>query len=147
MLDANEPILACTDFSDPSMTAVRSAVELGAKLDAQVVLVYVVEDRIPPMIAASTSEPVEKIVARHVDTAHEHIDDWVARHFPEAGLVTRVLTGVPHAAIVQAAVDEGAGLIVIGHRGHGLLGHSLIGSTTARVVAEARCPVLVVRED
>ncbi len=141
------PILATTDFSDPSMTAVRKAVELGGRLGSHVVLVYVVEDRVPPMIAAVSSDPEETIVARHAETARRHIEEWVAEHVPEAGVETRVAVGVPHDAIIAAADEIGAEMIVIGRRGHGLFRHSLLGSTTARVVAEATCPVLVVRRN
>jgi nucleotide-binding universal stress UspA family protein len=139
------PILACTDFSDPSMTAVREAADLGAKLGAPVVLVYVVEDRIPPMIVAASSESEDEIVARHVETARRHIGEWVERHVPGHDVETRIVTGVPHEAIVDAAGELDAAMIVIGRRGHALLGKSLLGSTTARVVADAPCPVLVVR--
>lgn len=146
-MDGTKPILATTDFSDPSMTAVRTAVDLATRLGARLVLVYVVEDRIPPIIAAASSEPPDQIVRRHVETATKHINDWCAKHFPDTELTPRVLVGVPHDAIVRAAGKEDAAMIVIGHRGHGLLGHSLLGSTTARVVTEAPCPVLVVRRE
>ena len=139
------PILATTDFSDPSMTAVHKAVELGGRLGAPVMLVYVVEDRVPPMIAAASSDDEETIVARHAETARRHIEEWVAEHVPGAGVETRVAIGAPHEAIIAVANEVGAEMIVIGRRGYGLFRHSLLGSTTARVVAEATCPVLVVR--
>lgn len=146
-MDANRPIVACTDFSDPSMTAVRVAAELGESLDRPVVLVYVVEDRIPPMIAAASSEPVERIVERHVETARRHIGEWVERHCPGRKIETRVTKGVPHDAIVAVARELDASMVVISRRGHGLLGQRLLGSTTARVVADAPCHVLVVRRE
>lgn len=146
-MDGTKPILATTDFSDPSMKAVRTALDLAGKIGARVILVYVVEDRIPPVIAAASSETPDRIVQRHVETATRHIETWCAEHFPGAGLESRVLVGTPHDVIVRAAGEEDAAMIVIGHRGHGLLGHRLLGSTTARVVAEAPCPVLVVRRE
>ena len=141
------PILATTDFSDPSMTAVRKAVDLGGRLGARVVLVYVVEDRVPPMIAAASSDSEESIVARHAEIARRHIEEWVALHFPDAGIGTRIAVGSPHDAIIELANEVHAEMIVIGRCGHGLFRHSLLGSTTARVVADATCPVLVVRRN
>jgi nucleotide-binding universal stress UspA family protein len=141
------PILATTDFSDPSMTAVHEAVELGRRLGVPILLVYVVEDRVPPMIAAVSSESEETIVARHVETAKRHIEEWVGQQIPGGDVETRVVVGSPHVAIVALAREVDATMIVIGRRGHGLLGHTLLGSTTARVVTEADCPVLVVRRE
>lgn len=143
----DRPILACTDFSDPAGTTVRTAADLGVKLGAPVMLVYVVEDRIPPMIVAASSDSAEEIVARHVETARKHIVEWVERHVPGHDLEMRVATGVPHEAIVEIAREVHASMVVIGQRGHGLLGRRLLGSTTARVVTDAPCAVLVVRRE
>ena len=86
-------------------------------------------------------------MARHTETARRHIEEWVAEHVPDAGIETRVAVGAPHDAIIELADEVRAEMIVIGRRGHGLFRHSLLGSTTARVVAEATCPVLVVRRN
>jgi nucleotide-binding universal stress UspA family protein len=53
--------------------------------------------------------------------------------------------GVPH-EIVALAEDIGAGLIVMGSRGHGGIRRALMGSVSDAVVRHAHCPVLVVRE-
>ena len=56
-----------------------------------------------------------------------------------------LLEGVPAEAILQAARAEKADLIVMGTRGLGALGSLFLGSQSQRVVAEAPCPVLLVR--
>jgi nucleotide-binding universal stress UspA family protein len=48
--------------------------------------------------------------------------------------------------IVALAEEIGAGLIVIGSRGHGGIRRALMGSVSDSVVRHAHCPVLVVRE-
>jgi nucleotide-binding universal stress UspA family protein len=60
-------------------------------------------------------------------------------------LTTELRAG--HAAhwIVRYAQEEHCDLIVIGHRGHSGIWGMLLGSTTARVVDQAQCDVLVVR--
>jgi nucleotide-binding universal stress UspA family protein len=39
----------------------------------------------------------------------------------------------------------GATMIVFGHHGHGLMGHSLLGSVVKQVMHHATCDVLVAR--
>jgi len=138
-------ILATTDFSDPSAAAVEHAVSMAERLGGRLILAYVVEDRLPPVVLAASSEPEERILERHARTAEHNLGVFVRQRFPDAEFETEVLMGTPHAAIVEFATENGVDLIVIGTRGHGLLGHALLGSTAERVVHHAPCPVLVVR--
>jgi len=55
------------------------------------------------------------------------------------------LQGRPAEAILQAAIAEKADLIVMGTRGLGAVGSLFLGSQSQKVVAEAPCPVLLVR--
>lgn len=59
---------------------------------------------------------------------------------PKVGL----LEGTASTAILQAAEDESADLIVIGTSGHNAWHRAFVGSTATHVVAAAECPVLVV---
>ncbi|GAB5601718.1 universal stress protein [Thermus sp. FJN-A] len=56
-----------------------------------------------------------------------------------------LLEGEPARAILEAALGERADLIVMGTRGLGALGSLFLGSQSQKVVAEAPCPVLLVR--
>jgi nucleotide-binding universal stress UspA family protein len=63
----------------------------------------------------------------------------------DAGRVHQhVVEGHPARALLDVAAD--ADLLVVGYRGHGGFGGTLLGSVAQRVVAAAPCPVLVVRE-
>ena len=64
-----------------------------------------------------------------------------------SGVEVKTATAVGHAAqsILQKAVERGYDLIVIGHTGHSGVWGTLLGSTTARVVDQAPCDVIVVR--
>ena len=57
----------------------------------------------------------------------------------------RVVRGRASGAIVEAAADMAADLIVLGSRGHGPIASMLLGSVSAEVVERAGCSVLVAR--
>jgi len=57
-----------------------------------------------------------------------------------------VVVGRPADAIVQAAADADATLIVMGTHGRGKVGHLLLGSVAERVIRQASCPVMTVRD-
>ena len=60
---------------------------------------------------------------------------------------THARVGFPDAEIVGLAGKLGAGLIVMGSRGHGPLKRALMGSVSDSVVRHAHCPILVVRHE
>ena len=55
------------------------------------------------------------------------------------------VVGHPVEEILKAAEKEQSYLVVMGTRGHGLIGRALIGSIAQRVVAECNVPVLLVK--
>ena len=55
------------------------------------------------------------------------------------------VVGHPVDEILKAAAKEKSHLVVMGTRGHGLIGRVLIGSIAQRVVAECDLPVLLVK--
>jgi nucleotide-binding universal stress UspA family protein len=59
---------------------------------------------------------------------------------------THLREGRADEEIVELAEEIGAGLIVMGSRGHGRLKRALLGSVSDAVVRHAHCPVTIVRE-
>ena len=55
------------------------------------------------------------------------------------------VVGHPVDEILKAAAKEKSHLIVMGTRGHGLIGRALIGSIAQRVVTDCEIPVLLVK--
>lgn len=58
----------------------------------------------------------------------------------------KVPLGIPHVEIAHLADECGADVIVMATHGRGFISHALLGSTTERVLRQAPCPVLVVRD-
>lgn len=73
--------------------------------------------------------------------------DEAARVLDEQGVrvLPRAVEGDPAGALIEAAREVGAALIVVGARGRSFLERALRGSVAERLVSRAPCDVLVVR--
>ncbi len=139
-------VLATTDLSDPSSAALRHAATLADCAGGTLIVTYVVEDRLPPLVMAHTPD-VDKLLAQHREKAGSVLDDYVARHLPGRQVETVIRQGTVHDEIVALAKERQADIIVVGMHGHGFLAHALAGSTSERVLHHTTCPVLVVPHD
>jgi len=134
-------ILVTTDFSDQALVGVEEAARLGKRLGSRLVLLYVVEDRMPPILDAETwSATMEE----HRRIAEHNLDTYADEHLAGCEHEVAVVVGRPHEAILATAAEKGVDLIVMATHGYGLLGQAVLGSTTERVLHHATCPVLVV---
>ncbi len=59
----------------------------------------------------------------------------------------RLGLGAPDREVVDLAEEIGAGLVVMGSRGHGEIRRDLMGSVSDSVIRHAHCPVLVIRKE
>jgi nucleotide-binding universal stress UspA family protein len=140
-------ILHPTDFSECAEQARAQAIRLARALGAEIILFHVsVEAPLyaEGMLAGST---VQKIYDAQRKWAEEALEARAAET-RAAGPPARwkLTAGVPFAAIVRAAEEEGADMIVMGTHGRRGLEGLLLGSVANKVVRLAPCPVLTVRE-
>lgn len=141
--------LICFDGTPEAARAIAVAGDLLAGCDVVVLTVAIPADAELPL------DPLGDIVGRlsGVYKDWDEIAGEIATHHAEAGcrlageagLSARPLTAVgkPAPTILRVADEHDVGLIVVGSGGHGAFA-GLIGSVSARVVAQAQRPVLVV---
>lgn len=134
-------ILVATDFSEDSHAAINEAKRLAGS-STKILLVHVVEDRVPPMV---TPELWDRVMEDHRDTSEYHLRQEAEEHLANVDCEAIATQGVPEIVIPQLARERGASLIVMASRGHNLASKIFIGSTTDRVLRAARCPVLIVK--
>jgi hypothetical protein len=101
-------------------------------------------------IAARRALPLTVVSVR----GHDEADDGAASARVDAAVAVaaaagavargRVASGRPHEAILRAAEEAGADLIVVGRRGLNPARRLLLGSTSEQVASHANCPVLIV---
>ena len=140
-------IVVATDFSTCSKTALRTAMEIGSKLEASITLCHVV--------ASLTYSPLDKSLFgsdRPKYTLSEYLQEAARRELatfvadvPGAEDIESVVrAGDPVQSILDVVQDGGYDLLVMGARGRSKLGHFLMGSVAERVVRAAKCAVLTV---
>ena len=144
-------ILVPVDFSPCSRSALEYAARIAAESDATLEILHVYE---PPHYIGDV---MVQIPERSAITVQEYIRQQSESLLNELldgaegldGLTTTrtMRAGVPHAAIVAQARASGADLIVVGTHGRSGLSHLLMGSVAEKVLRQAPCPVLVVRDE
>lgn len=139
-----QTILVPTDFSEPSVKALRYAKELAEQFDAKLILLHVIEP-IGPTPDFATN-PLVLDPGALMESAQEGLRKFAVKEGIEEASA-HVRHGVPYDEISQAANELRADLICIATHGYTGLKHMFMGSTAERVVRHAPIPVLVVRAD
>lgn len=136
-----QKILVAYDGSDPAGQAFDLALDLAGKYGAALRVLAVAR---PPEFGEEVeTEAILENSRKHLHHILKPLKDRTA----VLGLAVdyEVVIGHPAERIVIQAEKWGADLIVIGHRGHGLMGRWLLGSVVKQVMHHATCAVLVAR--
>lgn len=142
--DRGRRIVVGVDGSPGSKAALRWAITQARLTGAQVAAITAWQDPVrlgytygaPAMFEADTFQTIaEKVVG---ETAAEVADE----PGEPADVSTQVVQGHPAKVLVDAAA--GAGLLVVGNRGHGAFAGMLLGSVSQHCVQHSPCPVVVV---
>jgi len=137
-------ILVAVDGSEISDRAVRHAVDLlSAGLAAELHLLNV-QPNFGGAISSFVSK--EQIDSHHREEGHKGLASAIAIT-KKAGLDAKVHIGVGRQGeVVSDFVDKlGAGLVVLGTRGHTGLSGVLLGSVAQDVIAHVNVPVTLVK--
>ena len=143
-------ILLATDGSKEAELAARTAVDIAATTNSELHMVTIARVEYHSGYDIPESGALLKgIYESNKRKAQEMLSEQVKKIEETGGTMPQahVRTGRPDREIVHLANEIGAGLIVVGSRGHGGVKRSLMGSVSDSVVRHAHCPVLIVREE
>ncbi len=140
-------ILMATDGSEESQLAASTAADLAEKTNSELHVLTVGPDY-PLYELPEHPADFEDVLRENRREAKEMLEQQAKRIEESGGTVkeTHLREGRADEQIVELAEEIGAGLIVMGSRGHGRLRRALLGSVSDAVARHAHCPVTIVRE-
>jgi nucleotide-binding universal stress UspA family protein len=138
-------VLGATDFSDPALPAVETAVREATRRGVRLQLLHAVNFDINVLALSEEmlAAPVftETMAALEADAQQRLVESFARFHATGDCLVT---LGPPAIGIIDAAAALPAALVVVGTHGRSGLKRWVLGSVAERVMHEAPCSVLVV---
>ncbi len=142
-------IVAATDLAADAGVTLETALALGRKYGARVLVLNVVPPPVAffgpmetPWMGAAELEDLSK---RLHASSRKRLETLLGKAGGGADAELLVHEGTPSATILDVSREREADLIVLGAHGHGRSDLGWVGSTCHRVMRAARCAVLAVR--
>jgi nucleotide-binding universal stress UspA family protein len=139
-------ILCPTDFSQPSLEAVKMAKDWAVYFSAELLLIHVVSPA--PVIPVGPDFVIPDLMVPEQgmeSTAEKYLEDLKIKFGLKAIKVrSQVLIGNAADVIVHTAREEQVDIIIIATHGRTGLNRLLFGSVAEKTVRLADCPVLTI---
>ena len=159
------PILVPVDFSTYSAKALEQAGDIAESLGSALIAlqvtsremgVYELANRLAKQnqdipilgteeIQAACEQVMEEVIGPQRQKDYEVLQTFLPERLSRLPVELRVVSGQPFERILETAVTEDVGLIVMGTHGRSGLERVPLGSVAERVVRLAPCPVLTVK--
>lgn len=135
-------ILVATDASENAQRALKSALEIARKFEAEIELLCVIPEVRTPILGSLADEIPPTVLA---EEAERKLDATLKDVDTSGVTVTRKkIIGKAWKVIVKEAETEKVDLIAMGSHGYGAIVGSLLGSVSQNVLHGAPCSVLIV---
>ncbi len=140
-------ILVPTDFSETASNALKQAVSIASKANAEIELVHVIlpgmnyEGNVPIPHGKSYNANLKKNIEKQLENIARQI-----RKDNTIKVSIKVVLGVPHKEICSIASEEEVDIIVMGTHGVSGVSEFFVGSNAAKIVASASCPVITIQK-
>ena len=135
-------IVIATDFSESSLLAMETGIQLAQESEADVHLLHVFN----PPVGMDPMGMTAPSIGDLEEEAKSQLEGLVPENMPEGVTIHPVvLRGMPTSTIAEFARDKDADLIVVGTHGRTGLGRLFMGSTAEALLRQAPCHVMVVK--
>lgn len=128
-------IILPVDFSSACIEAVQTVETLAKHFSASVTLVHVIE------LPAISVPRIDDVLSAYAVEQQKRLDGLGLNELSGVPVERVVCFGDPAKKIIECADREDADLILMPRHGYGPIIRLLMGSTTAKVLDEAKCPV------
>lgn len=139
-------ILCAIDFSAASLRALNKSLTLAQQSGGRITLLHVLEGF--PYEAVYSGSRAFRLIGEYrarVDKVKRELRALVAADALNwCEVETKVVSGIPHDAILAMAKEQASDLVVIGRPQRTILDRIVMASTLSGVLRRARCPVLAV---
>jgi nucleotide-binding universal stress UspA family protein len=144
MKPSNARILVPVDGSEYSTRALNVAVDLAHDLDAELVILNVVDLAKVTMMSGGEAQLIPGCLEELKSEGRRIVDDALARIGSQARASVRVVDGAPVNQIERVADEMMPIFIVIGTHGRSGFNRAVMGSVAEGVARRAPVPVMVV---
>lgn len=134
-------ILVPIDFKDSSIKAAKYAYHMAQNINANIVLLNVIE--IPGFFAElfSSGDELVKITDKAKDHL-QHIKEQITKEGCKIQISTKIERGKPYQKIIEASEEVGARMIVLGENHQGESKEKDLGTTVYHVTLKSPVPVV-----
>lgn len=138
-------ILWASDGSKESEEALKLALYTARKFDSEIICLYVNEVRIPVTHLYPSYEELIVDISEKTEAKFKENFKKTGEENPDIRFSSRIVKSNIVEGIISTSGREGADLVIMGKRGHSLIGSALLGSNTLNVLRNSSVPVLSVK--
>ncbi len=143
-------ILVPTDFSEHAIYAVDFAAQLTKKMEAELILLHVVEDSSVNSVRFTGEVELPDMqdrlfILKLIEKATADLQGTVHR-YSEIPIKQEIRIGNPYHSIREIITEHNVDLVVMGTHGTNNFTEALVGSNAEKVVRHADCPVVTLRQ-
>jgi nucleotide-binding universal stress UspA family protein len=136
-------IVVGVDFSNSSHNAMRHAVSLAIKTNAEIHLVWVKT----PSVSNNVTEDGGDNYIQKVQSSLEEWKNECKLEAPNVEVNTVILEGKVHVEILKYASNLSIPIVVMGTHGTSGFEEGYIGNNANRLIKDAKVPILIMREN
>ena len=137
-------ILVPVDGSEHANRALDFALDLAQKYSAEIVVLAVVQHPILSEVPLNIMEYYGGIKAIYEKVLSDSLEK-AKKATPNLNITSKLIEGYPADKIIETAHEGNFDMIVMGRRGQGHLGHTLLGSVSDRVADQSPCALLIIK--